>query len=282
MRAFLKKGVEYLKRYGARGTLSRYLFYQNELNLFLKALQTAEEKNKIKKLIHNFSRIDRKLPCWHSPFQFFEIARYLLDLEIDGPMVECGCALGGSTAKLSLLAKETERKLYVCDSFEGMPPLPDGKQEIIYKGKYHQPSSVTYQGKFRTTLKEVKANIRKFGCIEVCEFIPGYFGSTLPKLEINPAFVYNDVAIVSSARDCIKFLWPRLKPGGYWFTHEAGYLEYVYGLFDRQWWLENLGEPPPLVIGAGSGLSLLSPSLAYFQKDGSKYYQVGGVKSDDE
>ena len=65
--------------------------------------------------------------------------------------------------------------------------------------------------------------------------------------------VFTDVALVSSARDCLKSLWPRLKPGGYWFTHDASYMEYVLGTFDHKWWQETFGEPPPLVIGAGSG-----------------------------
>ena len=97
-------------------------------------------------------------------------------------MVECGCAKGGSTAKLSILAKETNRRLFVCDSFEGIPSLPDGMKEMTYEGNLNVPDSVAFEGKFSTPMEEVKANISKYGCIEVCEFVPGYFEKSLPKL----------------------------------------------------------------------------------------------------
>ncbi len=262
----LEIGYNYLKRFGVRGILGRYLLYKSECKIFVQSAKTLEEKAVRRNLLRNFLRIHKNLPCGHSPFQFVEMAKYVFDLDIDGPMVECGCAQGGSTAKLSILARETNRRLFVCDSFEGMPPCPGGIEQITYAGTSNVPSCTIYEGKFSTTLDGVKRNITKYGCIEVCEFIPGYFEKTLPTLNIDPVFVYTDVAIVNSARDCLKSLWPQLKPGGYWFTHEASYMEYVLGTFNHEWWLQTFQEPPPLVIGAGCGISVLSPSLAYFQK----------------
>jgi hypothetical protein len=104
----------------------------------------------------------------------------------------------------------------------------------------------------------------------VCEFVSGFFENSLPALDISPAFVFTDVDLVSSARDCFRHLWPRLAPGGYWFTHEAGMYEYIYGVFDADFWRGELGECPPLVLGAGSGLSVNSASIAMIQKGGGK------------
>lgn len=266
MKIFLVKGYDYLKRFGVLGILARYILCKREIKTFVQSAKTSEERAVRRNMLRNFFRIHRNIPCGHSPFQFVDVAKYSLDLDIDGPIVECGCAQGGSTAKLSILAKETNRRLFVCDSFEGMPPLLDGMKELTYAGTSNVPGTTMYEGKFSVTLEEVKANISKYGCIEVCEFIPGYFEETLPTLDIKPVLVFTDVGLVSSARDCLMSLWPLLKPGGYWFTHDASYMEYVLGTFDHKWWQETFGEPPPLVIGAGSGLSVLSPSLAYFQK----------------
>jgi hypothetical protein len=266
MKLYLKTIHSYFNRFGVSGFVARYLLYKGELAKFVRRGRTLKEKTFRRDLVRSFTRIHRNIPCAHSPFQFIEMAAYLLDLNIKGPMVACGCFKGGSTAKLSLLAKQTQRRLFVCDSFQGMPSLPNGMTEITYAGSCDVPDSTVYPGKFEVTLDEVKRNISEYGCIEVCEFVPGYFETTLPFLRIGPAFVYTDVAIISSARDCLKYLWPRLKYGGYWFTHEASYMEYILGTFDFAWWLEALGQPPPLIIGAGSGLSILSPSLAYLRK----------------
>ena len=82
--------------------------------------------------------------------------------------------------------------------------------------------------------------------------------------------VFIDVDLVSSARACLRHFWPRLAPGGYWYTHEASFPRYVRGLLDPDWWHENLGADPPLIMGAGSGLSPLAASLAYFRKDAGR------------
>ena len=272
MKALLQKGTYYLRRFGVKGMLARYILYKVGIKTFVQSAHTSEERTVRRRMLRNFLRIHTNIPCGHSPFQFVDVAKYLFDLDIDGPIVECGCGEGGSTAKLSIIAKETNRRLFVCDSFEkGMPPLPEGMKELTYEGTPDVPGTTAYEGKFSIGLHTVKANVSKYGCIEVCEFIPGFFKDSLPTLDIRPALVITDVVYVSSARDCLISLWPRLKRGGIWFTHDAIYNEYLLGTFDPRWWLETFSEAPPLVMGAGSGLSVLSPSLAYFKKHPIKY-----------
>jgi O-methyltransferase len=43
-----------------------------------------------------------------------------------GVVVECGCFRGGTTANLSLICRLVGRKLYVYDSFAGLPEAADG------------------------------------------------------------------------------------------------------------------------------------------------------------
>ena len=64
------------------------------------------------------------------------MADYLLTRSVDGPMVECGCFHGGSSAKLSLVARILDKPLYVCDSFQGLPPVTgnDGVYHSVHGG----------------------------------------------------------------------------------------------------------------------------------------------------
>ncbi len=255
-----------LKRYGLLGTAGRYLLMKSECRRFERAGCTASERRERKRLLSAFDRIQRNVACAHSPHQFVIMARFILDLEPEGPIVECGCFRGGSTAKLSLLAERTGRRLYVCDSFSGLPEAKDPADGLLMNLD-EGPSYCLRPGAYAATLDEVRHNVRRFGCIEVCEFVPGLFHETLPDLGVSPACVFTDVDYVSSARDCLRYLWPRLVPGGCWFTHEAMFHNYVSGIMDPKWWHDTLQECPPLMIGAGSGLSELARSLAYFQKE---------------
>src|SRR5206468_13103762 len=72
-------------------------------------------------LVRRFERIDQEVPIASTATDGLFLAEMLLNMEAEGEMVECGCYAGGSSAKLSLLAKILDRKLTVFDSFEGLP-----------------------------------------------------------------------------------------------------------------------------------------------------------------
>ncbi|UCE43022.1 MAG: class I SAM-dependent methyltransferase [Candidatus Aminicenantes bacterium] len=255
-----------VKLYGFWGSVSRYILMRDELRKFVKCGKTGSERNFRKSLLKRFSRIHNKITCGHSPFQFVLMAEYILGLDVPGPIVECGCYKGGSTAKLSLLAEHTQRKLYVFDSFEGLPEPKDEKEAYVKQDGFSGQKYRFQAGQYKGTLDEVKNNVAQFGNLEVCEFIPGFFSESLTAFSVEPAFVFIDVDLVSSARDCLRALWPLLKPGGYFFTHEAMYPSYIEGILDREWWRENLDQCPPVIFGAGSGLSPIADTIAYMRK----------------
>lgn len=255
-----------LKEYGFLGSLSRYIMLKDEIKKFIREGETIEDRGFRKELVSRFNNIHKNVICAHSPLQFMLIAKYLLSHKVEGAMVQCGCYAGGSTAKLSLLAKKTNRKLYVFDSFQGLPePKIPNEEEL--KGT-NLPDALFSKGDYSTSLEQVKQNVADYGCIEVCEFIPGFFDKTLPnfKLKEELAFVFTDADYISSARTCLKYLWKHLKPNGYWFTHEAPFIKYVKGIMDSDWWEKNLNECPPVIIGGGTGLSVLAHGITYFQK----------------
>ena len=72
-------------------------------------------------LVRQFERIDREVPIGSTPTDGLFLAEMLLNMEAEGEIIECGCYAGGSSAKLSLLAKILDRRLTIFDSFEGLP-----------------------------------------------------------------------------------------------------------------------------------------------------------------
>lgn len=263
---FFRVARRAVELYGFWGSVSRYILMHDEFRKFVKCGKTVEERNFRRDLLKRFARIQKKITCGHSPFQFVLMAEYILDLDVSGPIVECGCYKGGSTAKLALLAKHTQRKLYVFDSFQGLPEPKDEKEAYVKQDRESGQKYKFQAGQYVGTLDEVKNNVAQFGILDVCEFIPGFFSESLAAFSVEPAFVFIDVDLVSSARDCLKILWPLLKPGGFFFTHEAMYPSYIEGILDREWWRENLDQCPPVIFGAGSGLSPVADTIAYMRK----------------
>jgi hypothetical protein len=254
-----------IQQYGFLGTVARYLLMRQDMRRFVQRGKTSTDQAFRRELLRRFHTIQNKIVCAHSPYQFVVLADCILSLNVPGPLVECGCFKGGGTAKLSWLAAHTGRRLYVCDSFAGLPE-PESAEELRLTAAGERPSYLLAPGEFKGAMEEVQAHVRQYGCIDVCQFVPGFFDHSLAGLDIHPALVFIDVDYVSSARACLKQLWPRLVPGGYWFTHEASFPHYIHGMLDVNFWETQLGECPPVMIGAGTGLSLNASSIAFLQK----------------
>jgi hypothetical protein len=215
---------------------------------------TKYDSKTIGTLLNRIQKIDNNIKCAHSPFEFYLMQAIILTLKVPGPILELGCYKGGSTAKLSLLCKLTGRKLYAFDSFEGLPPpttldLKHSYMPWVYEKKIVEYSESSYAG----SLEEVRNNVEKHGEISVCEFVKGFFENTLPNFKERPAAIFMDVDYIESARTVIKHLWPKLRAGGYLFSHEALVADFIKGLSNSKWWQKELGHDPPLILGAGYG-----------------------------
>ncbi|MGH3281753.1 MAG: TylF/MycF/NovP-related O-methyltransferase [Trebonia sp.] len=175
--------------------------------------------------------------------------------DLPGDLVECGCFKGGSAVNLSRLAAWTGRRLYLFDSFEGLPEPQPGDEEhlVLSELQFHTYEGGAYAG----TLDEVRENIRKYGVLDVCEFHKGYFNETLPKFDAQLVFAYVDADLTSSVRDCLRYLWPLLADGSYLFTDEAHHTEIAGLFYDPGWWASELHSTPPGLVGGGNGLGLL-------------------------
>ena len=92
--------------------------------------------------------------------------------------------------KLSLVCALCDRKLEVCDSFEGLPEPAEVDREHILVSVSEVHSYA--KGAWRGALSEVQGNI-KSGQIGVCNFNVGYFDATLPSFQKKCILAFVDV-----------------------------------------------------------------------------------------
>jgi hypothetical protein len=147
-----------------------------------------------------------------SPFSILPVVAYLYHLDswgVGGDVIECGCFKGMSAAYLSWACKLLGRKLYAADSFQGLP------SEIGDAERDYSP------GDFAGSLEEVKRTVATFGCIDVVEFVPGFFNRSLPFLNARLAMIWADVDLESSMRSVLSALYPRLEREGILLSDEV-------------------------------------------------------------
>ena len=163
-----------------------------------------------------------------------------------GVVVEAGAYKGSGTAKFSLAATLAGRELVVFDSFQGMPDNDEPHDKNIFG----RPESFK-EGSYRGTLDEVKRNVARFGRIDACRFVPGWFEDTLPRFFEPIAAIYMDVDLAASTRTCLKHLYPLLMTGGMLYSQD-GHLPLVIDVFaDTDFWLHEVGCKKPHIVGLG-------------------------------
>lgn len=219
-------------------------------------------------MLRRFETVDRRVPIASSKTDALFLAEALLALPAEGDIVECGCFCGGSTAKLSIVAKAVGRRLHVFDSFEGLPEVGDYDLRDFHARRSSQWVTDWTQGRYAARLEFVQSNVERYGEIGSCRFTKGWFADTLTpeNLPEKIALAFTDVDIPKSARECIRAVWPRLAVGGMYFSHDVAYVKVLQSLLDEELWRKELGEFPPILFGAGYGLSDSSPHLGFMVK----------------
>jgi O-methyltransferase len=206
------------------------------------------------KLVECFERNNQEIQSGTSRVIHTVLSREILSIppHVKGDVIECGVWKGASTASLSLVCRIVGRRLLVCDSFEGLPD--DGLKPHVapHFGIY----GYYRQGMFCGRLEEVRGNVHAFGDLEMCDFVPGFFSSSLYSLPSPLVFAFLDVDLVSSTQDCLRHIWPRLVEGGTIYTDDAGDMDVVRVFFDEVWWQQNLKCAAPGYVGSGCGLPL--------------------------
>jgi O-methyltransferase len=126
-------------------------------------------------------------------------------LALDGDLVECGVWRGGSAMMFSRLLHrpgvDASRRLYLFDTFAGMPPTHPEFDPYYKGGEFSDTSLEAVRGRLPFT--------------ERVEFRKGFIPDTFAGLEhLRVAFAHVDVDIHDSVKACCEFLYPRLMAGG--------------------------------------------------------------------
>ncbi len=153
---------------------------------------------------------DDKFAAGWSGIGMMPIALYLYYLHsygVRGAVLECGCFKGGSSICLSWVCNRLGLKLYVADSFEG---LPDSDNHYYNKGS------------FAGSLEEVRSNIETFGKIENVEFIKGFYSQSLKGFDKKLMLIWLDVDLRTSVLDAMKYAYPNLVENGVIFCDGLG------------------------------------------------------------
>jgi O-methyltransferase len=132
-------------------------------------------------------------------YMLYSMVRHIL--HIPGSMAECGVYKGG-TAYLMLKLCNGSRKVYLHDTFSGIPPGDPAKDNRYVAGGDFSDTSL--------------ANVMQFiGPMVDVVFRPGYIPKTFSGIEWEQfSFVHIDLDIYQPIMDSLQFYYGRMTKGG--------------------------------------------------------------------
>lgn len=139
---------------------------------------------------------------------------------VPGDLIETGVWRGGASIFMRAVLKAhdvEDRRVWVADSFEGMPP-PDPE-------KYPQDARFEhFANELAVSLEQVKHNFERYGLLDAqVRFLKGWFRDTLPVVPIEDlAIVRLDGDWYESTMDGLVNLYPKLSVGGYLIIDDYG------------------------------------------------------------
>ncbi|VDC33709.1 TylF/MycF/NovP-related O-methyltransferase [Pseudogemmobacter humi] len=149
--------------------------------------------------------------------------RIILHEKIPGDILEAGVWRGGACifARMLLnhLAPDSDRLVWLCDSFEGLPP---SEHEADKPHPFHLDLSL------RCPLEQVRENFRLFGLDpdHKTRFVRGFFADTLPRLQTGGlSLLRADGDLYISTMDILENLYAQVVPGGFVIIDDYGALE---------------------------------------------------------
>ena len=181
-------------------------------------------------------------------YMLISLARYARHLS--GDFAECGVWNGGTALLVARILKNiANKKLYLFDSFQGLPKLDQQKDPWFFEGQYSAKS-----------VDAVKALLSEFQTmIDIrCGWIPETFRGLE---ERRYAFAHLDVDVYQSTLDCCAYFYPRLVTGGvllfdeYCFAAARGEKDAVDEFFADK-------PERPIALPTGQAMVLKAPSEA--------------------
>jgi len=141
--------------------------------------------------------------------------------EIPGDLVEAGVWRGGACIFMrAILAAygDTTRTVWCADSFEGLPAPNVTEYPADVVAEWHERKDLV------VSLDTVKQNFARYGMLDSqVQFLKGLFKDTLPTAPIDRCAVIRlDGDMYESTMDSLKYLYPKLSPGGFVIVDDYG------------------------------------------------------------
>lgn len=129
----------------------------------------------------------------------------VLKAHTPGDVVEFGCYVGTASVPMGKRLSDTNKKLYVYDSFEGLPEKTHEDES---------PSGVQFvAGELLATKKQLIKNFRQ-AHVPLPTIVKGWFSDLAPaQVPDQIAFAYLDGDYYRSVLDPLRLIWHRLAPG---------------------------------------------------------------------
>ena len=133
---------------------------------------------------------------------------------IPGDLMECGVYKGGACIYMRGVLEaleEKERKVWVADSFAGLPE-PDRKKNLKDAVVHSYLREV---GSFQVTLDSVRGSFAAYDLLDrQVKFLPGWFNESLPGFSRPLALLRCDADWYDSTVDVLENLYQQVSPGG--------------------------------------------------------------------
>ena len=136
-------------------------------------------------------------------------AETIFQRNIPGDFIECGVWRGGASIFLRAVMDEynqTERTLFVADSFSGLP-----KSEIAVDS----PLMLHKIDYLAVSLEEVQDNFKRYGLLSRVQFLKGFFEQQSFSEVKQLSLLRLDGDLYSSTMTCLEKLYDKVSPGGF-------------------------------------------------------------------
>ena len=149
------------------------------------------------------------------------LAEDVIDKNIPGDFIETGVWRGGACIFMSAVLRAygvTDRSVYVCDSFQGLPPPKDHEYPVDRGDTHHTAPFLA------VNLEQVQQNFEGYDLLtDQVKFVKGWFSDTLPTLAVEKlAILRLDGDMYESTIVALENLYPRLSVGGYVIVDDYG------------------------------------------------------------
>jgi hypothetical protein len=170
---------------------------------------------------------------------------------VPGDLIETGVWRGGATIFMRGVLKAygvTDRRVWVADSFEGLPE-PDPEQFPIEAKFHHAPVVRNVYKNFAVDLPAVQQNFARYGLLDnSVKFLKGWFKDTLPAAPIERLAVMRlDGDYYESTIDALAALYDKLSIGGYVIIDDYGEDNWTYCRRAVDGFRESRGIADPLI-----------------------------------